>query len=111
MHTFLQFHISDHMLAGIRGYIEHGHRVGGFLSAVIDNDLCQAVGRADDDNIANLPAFVDYFYNYANSECWGSREKRLAWIKHFEDAAEKQEITAMDAVETPSAHEARTEGN
>ena len=50
------------------------------LRAVICNNLKDACGLADDDNLQNLPAFVAYFYNIAPSACWGSPEKYQAWI-------------------------------
>ena len=73
--------VPPEMLAAIKRYI-HGRVIpGDFLQAVICNDLTGAVGRADDDNLANLPAFVGYFYNEAPSRCWGSKEKMEAWLR------------------------------
>ena len=85
-YTFRQFYIRDNMMAAIRRYIETRLQPGDFLTAVIDNDLAEAVGRADDENTANLPAFVAYFYNEAPSACWGSPAKRRAWLANEEDA-------------------------
>lgn len=79
-YRFHQFVISDGMLAAIRRYVEQGIAPGHFLTAVIDNDLKEAVSRADDDNMANLPAFVGYFYNEAPGGCWGSPDSRRAWL-------------------------------
>ena len=80
-----QFEIPDRMVAPLRDYVEHGHPVGDFLSAVIDNDLSLAVGKADDENVAQLPAYIGFLYNECPSAAWGSKEKRLAWIaKHGE---------------------------
>ncbi len=80
MYEFNGFHIDADMLDGIRNYITHGIEPGGFLTAVICNDLCGAVGRADSRNLPNLPAFVGYFYNEAPSPCWGSPAKMDAWL-------------------------------
>lgn len=90
VYTFRHFHIREDMMDVIQRYIEHGIAPGHFLSAVLDNDLREAVGRADDENLANLPAFVGYFYNEAPSQCWGSPEKRRAWLasKHERPAEE-----------------------
>ena len=81
VYTFRHFHIRDDMMGAIQRYIDQGINPGHFLSAVIDNDLKEAVGRADDENLENLPAFVAYFYNEAPSSCWGSKEIRQAWVK------------------------------
>ncbi len=83
--TFRDFTIPDHMLEGIERYIDHGIPPGHFLTAIITNNLREAVGRADDDNVQIIPAYVGYFYNEAPSACWGSIEKMNAWInKHME---------------------------
>ena len=73
--------IPDYMAGGLTRYIEDGIEPGDFLSAVICNDLAEAVGRADSANIKNIPAYVFYLYNYAPSSCWGSREKMDAYMK------------------------------
>lgn len=58
-----------------------GHEpVGNFLTAVFENDLSNAIGRADSQSLVLLPALVIWIYNYAPSACWGSREKVEAWI-------------------------------
>ena len=82
---FRHWHISDHMLDSLRKYINFGCPVGDFLTAVLENNLSEACGRADDDNIENLPAYVAFIYNEAPSPCWGSSDKVRAWIKKFED--------------------------
>ena len=73
-HTFRQFYIPEHMMEGIKNYTDHGLEPGSFLTAIICNDLKGAVGKADDINIVNIPAYVDYFYNHTPSSCWGSEE-------------------------------------
>jgi len=80
-YTFRNFYIPKRMMGGIHRYIEHHIPPGNFLSAVISNDLKEACGRADDENMVNLPAYVAYFYNEAPSHCWGSKENMDAWIK------------------------------
>jgi len=60
-------------------HIERGRPCGHFTTAVLDNDLKEAVGRADDENIVVLPLIVSWLYNNAPSGCWGSREKRKDW--------------------------------
>ena len=79
-YTFFEFSISPHMLAALRCYTEKHEPVGGFLTAVICNDLSEAVRRADEVNLRNLPAFVGYLYNKADSRCWGSKERMTAWL-------------------------------
>ena len=75
------FRIDPDMMEGVRNYIEHGIPPGGFLQAVICNDLYLAAGKADHRNIGNLPAYVEYFYNHAPMDCWGNKKKMDAWIE------------------------------
>ena len=83
-----RYQIPETMMGGIRRYIDFGIAPGGFLYAVICNDLKEAVGCADSENLANLPAFVFYFYNDAPSKCWGSPEKAKVWMDGFGKAGE-----------------------
>jgi hypothetical protein len=92
-YKFRQWFIPERMMGGITRYIEQGIPPGDFLNAIIDNNLSEAVSRADDENMANLPAYVAYFYNEAPSPCWGSPERRKAWL-----AAKQTEREAKAAV-------------
>lgn len=79
-YTFREFSIRPDMLASLRRYIDEHIIPRQFLQAVLTNDLREACGRADDDNLRNLPAFVAFLYNKAPSACWGSPEKVAAWV-------------------------------
>ena len=76
-----EYSIPERMRGAITRYIEARRIPGGFLQAVICNNLSEAVSRADDENIRNLPAYVNFFYNHAPSQCWGSPEKMIKWLK------------------------------
>lgn len=80
LYAFRGYQIPDYMREGINRYIEHGIEPGSFLTAVIQNDFVNAVAQADDNNIRNLPAYANYFYNHAPSQCWGSAEVMNEWI-------------------------------
>ena len=64
----------------LRGYIEEHRPVGGFLTAVLENDLAQAFGRADPENLATLYEIVQWVYMEAPAECWGSPANVRAWL-------------------------------
>jgi hypothetical protein len=64
---------------GIEMYIRDGVVPGGFLTAIITNNLKDAVQYADDENVGNIPAYVDYFYNVAPARCWGSEANMQRW--------------------------------
>ncbi len=71
--------IPGYMHGGLRRWIEDGITPGGFLCAVLENDLKEAVARADAINLQNLPNYIRYLYNYAPRGCWGSPENVEAW--------------------------------
>lgn len=75
------FEVPEYMRDSLEEYVQLGRPVGDFLTAVICNDLKEAVMYADDNNIAQLPAYANYFYNYAPRECWGSRAAMERWIE------------------------------
>ena len=78
--------IPEHMQESIRSYIEERLEPGGFLTAVLSNDLTQAVLRADAININRLPNYVQFLYWHVPSESWGSPERVTAWLKEEEAA-------------------------
>jgi hypothetical protein len=74
-------YIPERMAGGLQRWIERGIPPGSFLTAVLENNLSEAVGRADAENLANLPAYVGYLYNEAPGACWGSPQKVRAWAE------------------------------
>ncbi len=90
MYRFRNFYIRENMMESIKAYVEEGRPVGNFLQAVICNDLKEAVGRADDENIQNIPAFVAYFYTETPMACWGSFEKMQDWLLTFVEEKEDE---------------------
>jgi len=67
--------IHEDMLESLELYLNRGISGGGFLTAVLENDLREAFGRADDYNRSNLFNIVRYLWNHFPAEAWGSREK------------------------------------
>jgi hypothetical protein len=72
--------LPHHMHGGVVRYVLHGIEGGRFLSSVIKGDLFGAVRAADDMNIDALPAYVNFFHNYAPSRCFGSADVHNAWV-------------------------------
>lgn len=71
--------IRPDIIEAIDRWAATGTPTGSFVQAVLENNLCEAVGRADNDNLEALPAIVGYVYNEVPSQCWGSPEKVEAW--------------------------------
>jgi len=75
-----QYFIPERMWGGLLRYLIVGVPPGDFLAAVIRNDLKDAVGRADDENVRLLAEYVRIFYNYTPRQAWGSKENMDSWI-------------------------------
>lgn len=61
-------------------YVDYNIQPGGCMTAILSNDLFEAVGRADADYLAALPRIVQFIYNRCPSSCHGSREKVNSWL-------------------------------
>lgn len=72
--------IPEHLRDGIETYIEKGRETGGFLMALLENDLRRAIGSADPTSLAGLPALVRYLNTHAPSIAWGSVANVQAWM-------------------------------
>lgn len=77
---FIDAGLPEHMWGGVKRYLLHGIAPGHFLTSVMCNDLAEAVGRADAQNINLLPNYVRFFYNAVPGGCWHSRANVDAWM-------------------------------
>ena len=83
--------IPQHLKDSFDRYVSHGILPGGFLTAVLENNLTEAVGRADTHNLANIRGIVAYAYNEIPADCWGSPEKIDVWINRFHKTNEEEQ--------------------
>lgn len=70
----------DDTKASLDRYVKEKIPTGGFLYAVLTNDLFEAVGRADIQNRHALFEICRYIYNELPLGCWGSVEKVSNWL-------------------------------
>lgn len=70
---------------GIDRYIVDHIPTGGFLYAVLSNDLFHAIIKADEDNLATLIDIVWYVQNNVPVIAHGSPEKVKAWLESRTD--------------------------
>jgi len=68
------------VLQGMERYRDEHTPVGGFLTAVMENNLTQAVGLADTNSYAALREIVQWIYWEMPAPAWGSPAKVKAWI-------------------------------
>ena len=68
---------------GMKRYIEDGIAPGHFLTAVLKNNLFDAVMRADADNLKELPNIVKWIHCEIPSGSHGSIIKVKEWINNL----------------------------
>ena len=73
--------IPEQLHAGLENFLEHHVDVGHCLTAILENDLREAVARADDDVMWALPVVVAYLYNEAPGQAWGCKESVRNWLE------------------------------
>ena len=83
--------VPETMHDGVIDYVLHGLRPGHFLSAVLSNDLCEAVRRGDVPNQAALAGYVQFFANYVPASMWGSPARFEAWLRK-QRTTDQQEV-------------------
>lgn len=72
--------IPQHTKYQIDEYVKDRMPPGGFLNAVLSNNLMEAFVRADDNNAFHMKAILTYLYNDTPAACWGSPEKVNEWL-------------------------------
>lgn len=70
----------DQTKEGLIRYMNDRVPTSDFLRAVLSNDLMEAIGRADDDNMMNLKSICQFVYMDMPSNCHGSPAKVDAWL-------------------------------
>lgn len=61
-------------------YLVFGYEPGGFLCFVLENNLHESVARVlASEGFITLQLLTRWLYNHAPGQCWGSKEKRIAW--------------------------------
>lgn len=75
------YNITKTTLNSLNYYIHHRIRPGGFLYAVLTNNLFEAFMRADEDNYNNMGNIVKYIHNNVRLDCYGSVEKVERWLE------------------------------
>ena len=73
--------LPDYMVPAVYNYLERRIRPGGFLAAVISNDLFGAIGQADDQNRKVIHYWVGLLYNEFPGNAWGSTAEFNQWLE------------------------------
>lgn len=75
------------VIESLERYINHGIAPGGFLTAVLENNLERAVSRADLYNQKTLVDIVRLIYNHAPRGCWGYEGVVAEWKERITNVA------------------------
>lgn len=86
----------DEIIESLRLYVERGVPVGGFLEAVLANDLQEAVARADMNNTRRLGDIVAFVYYHVPIGCYGSRDLIRDYIQHVRETGEGARLIQVD---------------
>ncbi len=73
--------IPQHTREALDRYVNDKIPIGGFLLAVLSNDLFGAIGQADRENRAALADICEYIYNELPGNCWGSKDIVWKWVE------------------------------
>lgn len=73
--------IPPHTLEALIRYRDHGLPPGSFLTAFLSNNLMEALGRADIENLQNFAAIGYFIYNAIPERSHGSMSKVATWIE------------------------------
>jgi len=65
----------EEIIESLKRYEEHRVPCGAFLSAVLENDLVNALGRANPLNLNRIHEIVMHIYHELPGNIWGSPEK------------------------------------
>ena len=74
------YNLPDYTRDSLIRYVEHRIAPGGFLCAVLSNDLFGALGKADESNSAAIVEICRFIYNELPNGCWGSEERVNSWL-------------------------------
>lgn len=73
--------IPEALEAGLIRYRDHHIGTGGFLRAVLGNQLSEAMLRADDDSAGQLPEIMRWIWEQMPAKAWGNPAKVDAWLR------------------------------
>jgi hypothetical protein len=71
--------VPQHIHDGLIAWVMDGRPTGGFLKAVLENDLFLAITKADKINCAALKEICLWIYWEAPSPCSGSKSDVIIW--------------------------------
>jgi hypothetical protein len=72
--------LPEHIRPGMKFYLERGVMPGSFLQAVLSNNLMESFRKADHINKHRMYDIVEFLYNDAPYDAWGSPAALAQWV-------------------------------
>lgn len=88
----IEYQVRSDVIESLDAYAKEGRPTGGFLRAVLANDLMGAAGHADRENSLALTEICAYVYNELPASCHGSYPTVDAWIKRMAEERKSKEV-------------------
>lgn len=85
------YNVPQHTQAAIVRFVEHGYMPGGFLTALLTNNLFLAVDTADRLNKAAIPEIVRWVFNNLPLGAYGTEDKMMDWCRKVQAEFAAQE--------------------
>jgi hypothetical protein len=73
--------IPRYIYVALQGYLAYKRPVGHFLTAVLQNNLHEALAKADADSLEALQVICQFIYWSVPGQAWGSPERVSNWLK------------------------------
>jgi hypothetical protein len=89
---FTDYEQLQHLEGSLDRYLNHGIMPGGFLTAVLENNLSESFSRADHINSMLVKDIVQFLYNRFPMGAWGSPERVNDWVKFVKENKQKSEV-------------------
>jgi len=95
-----EYGIPGGMQGGLIRYFENRIPPGDFLTAVLENDLMEAFGRADLENQHCMKAYCTWLYNEAPMGSHGSKAAVTNWLNPPEPDSDELGLAEMDRLQS-----------
>lgn len=82
--------IQEVVFSALKRYVFHHVKPGGYLTAVLENNLHEAASLGDSTSWDGVRVLVSYIYWQLPGTCWGSREKVNEWVNSKEHSLHLQ---------------------
>ena len=100
---FTGYRMTEQSKESLYNYLVHGLEPGGFMTAVLSNDLYGACARADSANIDLLQKYALWIVNHAPYGSYGSAEMVRGWLGKNEYFERFQKDLVAERLRTPES--------